>query len=78
MVYAEGHIYEAPIAPRHKNGRTGRGDTCFATYVGCRLRMSPPAATRFAAALTSLKLETPGPWQGDIADVEKWLTDNSQ
>ncbi|NOZ73569.1 MAG: carbohydrate kinase [Chloroflexi bacterium] len=74
MVYAEGHIYQAPIAPRRKNGRTGRGDTCFATYIGCRLRMEPPEAVRFAAALTSLKLEKPGPWKGNVASVEEWLT----
>ncbi len=69
MVYADGQIYRAPIAPRRQNGRTGRGDTCFATYVGCRLRMAPAEATRFAAALTSLKLENPGPWQGTRAEV---------
>lgn len=73
MVYAEERIYQAPIAPRRKNGRTGRGDTCFATYIGCRLRMEPAEATRFAAALTSLKLEEPGPWKGEVATVRQWL-----
>ena len=70
LVYAEGQFHEAPITPKVKSGRTGRGDTCFATYVGRRLSTSPQEATRFAAALTSLKLEQRGPFRGGIPEVE--------
>ena len=70
-VCAGGQIYEAPFAPRSLAGRTGRGDTCFATYVGRRLSASPGEATRFAAAVTTQKLERPGPWQGTLADIER-------
>jgi len=73
LVYADGQIYQAPITPRIQVGRTGRGDTCFATYVGRRLSTSPAEACRFAAALTSLKMEQPGPFRGTIADVEARL-----
>ena len=68
-VYAGGQIYEAPFTPRSLAGRTGRGDTCFATYVGKRLSASPEEATRFAAAVTTLKQEQPGPWRGTLDDV---------
>jgi sugar/nucleoside kinase (ribokinase family) len=68
-VCADGQIYEAPFTPRSLAGRTGRGDTCFATYVGRRLSASPEEATRFAAAVTTLKQERPGPWRGTLADV---------
>jgi len=73
IVCADDRIYEAPFTPRSLTGRTGRGDTCFATYVGKRLSASPAEATRFAAAVTTLKQEQPGPWRGDLADVEKSL-----
>jgi sugar/nucleoside kinase (ribokinase family) len=72
-VYADGQIYEAPFAPRSLVGRTGRGDTCFATYVGRRLSASAEEACRFAAAVTTLKQEQPGPWRGTLADVEALL-----
>jgi len=54
-------------------GRTGRGDTCFATYVARRLEVGPEEACRFAAAVTSLKMEHPGPYRGSRADVEQFL-----
>jgi sugar/nucleoside kinase (ribokinase family) len=72
-VYADGRIYEASFTSRSLAGRTGRGDTCFATYVGKRLNASPEEASRFAAAVTTLKQEQPGPWRGTLADVEALL-----
>ena len=75
-VYADGQIYEASFIPRTLTGRTGRGDTCFATYLGRRLTSSPQEATRFAAAVTTLKQERSGPWRGALADVEALLGGN--
>ena len=74
-VFADGHIYQAPFTPRSLKGRTGRGDTCFATYLGGRLGAPPEEATRLAAAVTTLKQEEPGPWRGTRADVEKRLAE---
>jgi sugar/nucleoside kinase (ribokinase family) len=68
-VYADGQIYEAPFTPRSLAGRTGRGDTCFSTYVGQRLSAPAEEACRFAAAITTLKQEQPGPWRGTLDDV---------
>jgi len=73
LVYAEGHYYEAPFRPRELKGRTGRGDTCFATYLGKRLSSPPEEACRFAAAVTSLKLEKPGPFKGSLQEVQEFL-----
>jgi sugar/nucleoside kinase (ribokinase family) len=72
-VLADGHIHYAPFRPRSLAGRTGRGDTCFATYLGQRLTSSPEEATRLAAAVTTLKQEKPGPWRGALADAEALL-----
>jgi sugar/nucleoside kinase (ribokinase family) len=72
-VYAGGKLYTAPFTSRTLVGRTGRGDTCFATYVGKRLSVGPEEACRWAAAVTSLKQEQPGPWRGSLDDVQAWL-----
>jgi sugar/nucleoside kinase (ribokinase family) len=72
-VLADGRIYQSPFTPRSLDGRTGRGDTCFAAYLGCRLASSPEVATRVAAAVTTLKQERPGPWRGSWADIEKQM-----
>ena len=69
-VWADGQIYQAPFTPRSLAGRTGRGDTCFASYLGWRLKASPAEAVRVAGAVTTLKQEHPGPWKGTPADVE--------
>lgn len=72
-VWAGGRIHQAPFTPRSLEGRTGRGDTCFCTYLGTRLQASPEEATRVAAAVTTLKQEVPGPWRGTMAEVEALL-----
>jgi len=77
-VYADGQIHEAPFTPRSLAGRTGRGDTCFATYVGKRLSVPAEEACRFAAAVTTLKQEQPGPWRGTLDDVAAVLADRHQ
>ena len=77
-VYADGRIYEAPFTPRSLDGRTGRGDTCFAAYVGQRLSASPAEAARFAAAVTTLKQERPGPWRGTVNDVKALLVSGGE
>jgi sugar/nucleoside kinase (ribokinase family) len=70
LVYANGKIYHAPFTPSSLKGRTGRGDTCFSTYLGMRLSLSPDSACRIAAAVTSMKQEKPGPWRGSLEEVD--------
>ncbi len=70
-VLADGEFHSAPFTPRSLAGRTGRGDTCFATYLGKRLSLPAEEATRWAAAVTTLKQEEPGPWRGSAEDVQR-------
>ena len=72
-VYAQGRTYFAPFTPRSLAGRTGPGDTCFATYLAKRLTCSPEEACRWAGAVTTLKQEQPGPWHGTPAEVTALL-----
>lgn len=72
-VLADGRVTHAPFRPRSLAGRTGRGDTCFATYLGMRLSAPPGTAARIAAAITTLKQEQPGPWRGSLVDAEALL-----
>ncbi len=72
-VYAEGRFHTAPFTPRSLAGRTGRGDTCFSTYLTKRLTENAETACRWAAVVTSLKQEVPGPWKGTATEVERIL-----
>jgi len=74
LVLADGESHRFPFRPRSLAGRTGRGDTCFSAYLGRRLLGDPPReAARFAAALTTLKLERPGPFRGSLEEVTRLL-----
>jgi sugar/nucleoside kinase (ribokinase family) len=65
------NIYKAPLTPRKIEGRTGRGDTLFCSYLARRTQGDTPSeALHFAAALVSLKLEAPGPFRGTLEDVQ--------
>ena len=74
LVY-DGHgTYTCPIKARNLSGRTGRGDTTFGSYLAMRmLGADVPAALQYATACVSLKMETPGPFTGSRADVEKHI-----
>lgn len=66
-------IFSAPFSPRSLIGRTGRGDTCFSTYIAMRLSEEPETACRWAGMVTSLKQEVPGPWKGSRDEVAHLL-----
>jgi len=69
LVYDGERIYTSPLKPRGLSGRTGRGDTTFACYLGERLHAGIPDALSRSAALVSLKMETPGPFLGTREDM---------
>lgn len=75
--YVDGKYYSAPFTPRSLAGRTGRGDTCFSTYVSMRLEADPAAACRWAGVVTTLKQEVPGPWKGTREQVEAILNNQA-
>jgi len=54
---------------RSTQGRMGRGDTAMGSYLARRLDHSVEDSLRFAAALTSIKLESAGPFRGSLDDV---------
>ncbi len=66
---AGGKSYYEKFSNRSVVGRTGRGDTTFAAYLAWRLDRDPAESLKFAAALVSIKMEAPGPFQGTVADV---------
>jgi len=66
ILYNGGKLFRAPFNPRNLSGRTGRGDTCFASYMTRRLTHGIEESLRFAAALTSIKMEKPGPFSGTV------------
>ena len=69
LVYANGDFYEEKFFPKEIIGRSGRGDTCIASYTAKRLNASPQEATIWAAAVTSLKMEAEGPFQRTMKEV---------
>ena len=73
MAYAGGRVARAEFKARNLSGRMGRGDTCFGSYLTQRLHKKPEAAVKYAAALTSIKMETPGPFTGTPEKVESLL-----
>jgi sugar/nucleoside kinase (ribokinase family) len=73
LVYADKQYYEAPFLPLKLIGRSGRGDTCIASYVAKRLISSPADSTIWAAAVTSLKMEAEGPIRRKVEEVEKMI-----
>lgn len=73
LVLAGGEVHREPFRPRQLIGRSGRGDTCVAAYVCRRLSAPPAEAARWAAALTSLKMEAEGPIRRTLREVEEFL-----
>src|SRR5690606_41517854 len=69
LVRAGGRTYYEKFSSRSVLGRTGRGDTTFAAYLAWRMEHDVVEALKFAAALVSIKMETPGPFQGTLEDV---------
>ncbi|MHA1869662.1 MAG: PfkB family carbohydrate kinase [Promethearchaeota archaeon] len=66
-------IIRVPFKNRSLAGRTGRGDTSFTAYIGSRLYNPPKDALLLSAALTSLKMEIPGPFKKTRKDVEDYI-----
>ena len=69
LVRAEGKEYFESFSNRSIEGRTGRGDTTFGAYLAKRLDHSIEESLLFAAAVVSIKMESPGPFNGSMDDV---------
>lgn len=69
-IFGNNFSYSFSWKNKSSMGRTGRGDTAFISYLGSRIKKNPEQSLKFAAALTSLKLETPGPFNLPRYQVE--------
>jgi sugar/nucleoside kinase (ribokinase family) len=69
LLYSKEGVCRAPYTNSSSVGRTGRGDTTFAAYLAWRREHSISESVRFAAALCSLKMESPGPFSGTVKMV---------
>lgn len=75
IAITESEVVFSPFKSRSLIGRTGRGDTSFTAYIAERFTKGPAEAVKFAAALTSLKMEIPGPFKKARQDVEVFVRD---
>jgi len=73
LARVNGATYYEKFSNCNSSGRTGRGDTTFSAYLSWRLDHGPSESLKFAAALVSIKMETPGPFNGSLQDVLKRL-----
>jgi sugar/nucleoside kinase (ribokinase family) len=74
LLVFDGRVFHsAAFHPRRLEGRSGRGDTCIAAYACRRLEAEPARAAIWAAAVTSLKMESDGPFRRDRNAVESLI-----
>jgi sugar/nucleoside kinase (ribokinase family) len=69
LARVKGRTYYEKFSNSNVSGRTGRGDTTFSAYLSWRLDHDPAESLNFAAALVSIKMERPGPFDGTLEDV---------
>ncbi len=69
----ESDVVSSPFKNRNLSGRTGRGDTSFTAYITERFTKNPADAIKFATALTSMKMEIPGPFKKTREEVEVFM-----
>jgi sugar/nucleoside kinase (ribokinase family) len=69
LARVHGKTYYEKFSNQSTVGRTGRGDTTFAAYLARRMDYDVTESLKFAAALVSIKMETPGPFGGTLAEV---------
>jgi len=69
LAHVRGETFYEKFSNRSVVGRTGRGDTTFAAYLARRMEYDVADSLKFAAALVSIKMETPGPFNGTLAEV---------
>ena len=73
LAYDGKNYYTCPIKARNLSGRSGRGDTTFASYITERLTNDIPTSLLWATATVSLKMEKPGALQVERKDIEEYI-----
>ena len=74
LVRYRGQTYFERYSNKSAHGRTGRGDTTMGAYLAWRIDHDVHESLRFAVALASIKMETPGPFRGSLNDVLARMT----
>ncbi len=69
LAQSKGESTWVKFTNRSARGRMGRGDSVMGSYLARRLDHSLQDSLRFAAALTSIKMESAGPFRGSLDDV---------
>jgi sugar/nucleoside kinase (ribokinase family) len=69
LARSEGKTAFVRFTNRTNRGRMGRGDSCMGSYIARRLDHSVEDSLQFAAALTSIKLESVSHFKGSVKDV---------
>jgi sugar/nucleoside kinase (ribokinase family) len=69
LVRSKGQSYFERFSNRSNAGRTGRGDSTFAAYLTYRIDHDVAESLKFAAALASIKVETPGVFRGTLEQI---------
>lgn len=73
QVFSDGKFYDREFHPETLIGRSGRGDTCVGSYVASRITKDPSEAATWAAAVTSLKMEKPCPYDRSLTELKSFL-----
>lgn len=69
LARVKGETFYEKFSNKSIVGRTGRGDTTFAAYMSRRLNHDVDESLKFSAALVSIKMESPGPFNTALEDV---------
>ena len=70
LVHSDDNIFQEPFKIEKIIGRSGRGDTCGASYVYKRLTSTPELAIKWAAAATSIKMGFDSPLKENLDTIE--------
>lgn len=74
LAYDGKTMHTCPIKARNLSGRSGRGDTTFAAYIGERLNQDMKNSLLWATATVSAKMEAPGAYQGSRSDIGDYIS----
>lgn len=75
LAYDGHNYYTCPIKARNLSGRSGRGDTTFASYITERLHSDIPTSLLWATATVSLKMEKPGALQVKREQIADYINE---
>ena len=75
LAYDGVNYYTCPIKARNLSGRSGRGDTTFASYITERLHNDIATSLLWATATVSLKMEKPGALQVKRDAIQEYINE---